>query len=353
MSKGTRESAFTLIELLVVIAIIALLIAILLPALSQAKEQAKKAKCQANLHSIGRAVHQYATEDQAEQLVPIHENMVKPVTEYWLWRTVNWFAWGGRSSQATFMTASAGGYWLSAEPPPPGSGFGVQIKPEYDARRRPLNRYILKDVEFGDTKALEWYHCPSDTGYPNHPDIDDSPPPNAGRPCYDTIGSSYRASLSCLTRGTVNGPSYGSFSTGPWGHRSSTIPDASKVVLAGEPAFFNMIGRDDNAPALPDPVLVTGWHRKPMLENLLYCDGSARYTKAEKQVGLDPNGLNQMNIYQGAGLTYNDLITRGSTWRLDVYPTGGAIIFGDWSAFTMTASDKWPWRGVQNNLRAP
>jgi prepilin-type N-terminal cleavage/methylation domain-containing protein len=343
--KNERTAAFTLIELLVVIAIIALLISILLPALAGAKEQAKKAKCLANLNSMGKGMYQYATEDSKELLIPIHENMVK-TTDYWLWRCVNWFAWGGRSGQKVFKTGQSGGYMLADVSNAP----GAIAKPEYDARRRPLNRYVLGSVESSDAKSLEWYHCPSDTGYPDHPLIDDSPAANAERPCYDTIGSSYRGSLCMISLGTMNGPDYGSFSLGPWGHRVSTIPDAGKVVLAGEPAFFNMIGQDQPG-ALPDPVLATGWHKKLMIENLLFCDGSARATRAEKQVGVDPNGADRMNVYEGGGLTRDHLLVRGTSWRLDVYPTPGARIFGSNATWTQSIGigygTKWPFAGHQ------
>ncbi len=345
MAKKTRVAAFTLIELLVVIAIIALLISILLPALSGAREQGKKAKCLANLKSIGSSMHQYATEDSKELLIPIHENMVQSVP-FWLWRCVNWFAWGGRSAQAVFKTGGSGGYMLADVTSAP----GAIARPEYDARRRPLNRYIYRNVEAADAKSLEGFHCPSDTGYPSHPDIDDSPAANAERPCYDTIGNSYRGSLCMITLGSDNSPSFGHFSLGPWGHRVSTIPDVGKVVLAGEPAFFNMIGKDISGP-LPDPVLTTGWHRKPMIENLLFCDGSARATRAEKQVGVDPAGADRLNVYQGGGLDANHLLVRGSAWRLDVYPTAGSRIFGSnqqWAqSLGIGYGTKWPFMGHQ------
>jgi prepilin-type N-terminal cleavage/methylation domain-containing protein len=57
-----RSKAFTLIELLVVVAVIALLVAILIPSLSRAREQSRRAVCGSNLHQLGLAVHEYASQ---------------------------------------------------------------------------------------------------------------------------------------------------------------------------------------------------------------------------------------------------------------------------------------------------
>ncbi len=340
--RGERR-AFTLIELLVVIAIIALLIAILLPALGEAREQGKRAKCLANLRSIGQAMVQYAGEDSAEQIIPIHMSMRRQV-EYWQWRTVNWFAWGGRSGQEPFRISTTLRYMLADVGWVPGS---VTL-PEYDARRRPLNLYVLPDINAADQRALEWFRCPSDRGYPDHELIDDSPRANAERPCYNTLGNSYRASMASFTR-HGGGIAYGHFSHGPWGHRYSTLPALGQLVLAGEPTFFNMIGQDLSSGEPPPPVIVRGWHNREMRDNLLFCDGSARTAQASRRFEFDAAALDAMNVYSGGGVNRHMFFVRGPGWRLDHYPVPGAVIFGYWEA--EKASGKWPFANAQENFR--
>ena len=336
MRKGSRNTAFTLIELLVVVAIIALLLSILLPSLSGAREQGKRAKCLANLSNLGKAVYQYGNEDPAEQIIPIHMNMVRTCS-YWEWRTVNWFAWGGRSGQIPFRTGSSAALNLSDEDRP-----GIK-KPEYAADRRPLNIYMLDGVGTGDSKKMEWFHCPSDRGYPDDPYIDDSPQYNSERSCYDSMGNSYRASMAMfgdMGSGT-QGPSNGHFAIGPWGHRISSLLNTGRLVLMGEPSWFNMIGSDSVAEV--DEVTVLGWHKRKMVDNLLFCDGSARSTKAEKECFVDSDRL--IDVVSNMELLNN----RGTSYQLDTFPVPGAIIWGDWD--DLTQSDKWPGRGAQDNLR--
>lgn len=59
-----RRRGFSLVELLVVIGIIALLIGILLPVIGRAREHARRAKCLANLRSIGQQMFAYANNNR-------------------------------------------------------------------------------------------------------------------------------------------------------------------------------------------------------------------------------------------------------------------------------------------------
>ena len=334
MPRDTRGKGFTLIELLVVVAIIALLISILLPSLQQAKEQAKKAKCLANMKGIATSVHAYATEDRSEHAIPIFQLMRADGRDgrpqrngfggpnpgsymgLWSWRTADWFAWGGRSAPELFLISSTRGIDCGDDGP-------------YAARHRPLNRYIYtggleaardtggRDLKTGPAYDLPLYQCPSDNGYPDHVDIDDAPRANALRPMYDTVGNSYRGSLFGFhTRGRA-------FAIGPWGHRMSTMMDPGRLILMGEPTFFNMIGRDSGGNT-EDPVIVTGWHKKRMVDNLIFADGSARPTNARGKEQVSRELARRMGIAGGNW----ELVSRGPSWRFDLYPTPGAYIRG-------------------------
>lgn len=329
MYARKRTTGFTLIELLVVVAIIALLISILLPSLQQAREQGKRALCLANLRGISTGIHAYASEDRAEQPIPIHRGMISNTGQFWVWRTADWFTWGGRDAQQEFIP----GVFLRSEGPGEGSPFQGGM---YGARHRPLNAYVygVGNVDESDKDNMPLYRCPSDVGYPQHAEIDDAPPEAQGFPCYDVIGNSYRASKYAYYQGPGQ-----AFGLGPYGHRMSTLEATGRLILLGEPAFFNMIGRDDGQQN-PDPVLVTGWHKRLMTDNLVFVDGHARFTLASGRENItDQDTMRKMNAD-------GSVISRGPTWTFDCYPTPGAVIWGNWTS----GSTRWPFAGAQHNL---
>jgi hypothetical protein len=128
----------------------------------------------------------------------------------------------------------------------------------------------------------------------------------------------------------------------------STIIDPGRLILMGEPTFFNMIG-EDNGNANPDPVLVTGWHRKRMVDNLIFADGSARPTRASGHEYIDPGVARLMGI-SGSNTR---LISRGPSRRFDVYPTPSAYIRGDITLEWITGYNRtmYPFANFQNNMR--
>lgn len=79
-----RKPAFSLVELLVVLGIISVLIAILLPTLNRVRDHANRAKCAANLRSIGQAMTMYT---QQYGYYPACWALVGPGEYYAIWPT--------------------------------------------------------------------------------------------------------------------------------------------------------------------------------------------------------------------------------------------------------------------------
>ena len=94
-----------------------------------------------------------------------------------------------------------------------------------------------------------------------------------------------------------------------------------------------------------------------MVDNLVFCDGSARATRA---TGHETIGEEVARAKMAAGNNW-DLISRGPGWRFDLWPTPGARIWAQdsadqmWNApYSAQPNERWktwPFVGAQDNLR--
>ena len=328
MTTAHNKIGFTLIELLVVIAIISLLMSILMPSLSRAREQSKIAVCLSNMRQIGLLMQEYAEEDRTNQPIPIHNMMIRPTGCCWLYRTVNSFTWGGRDGQVPLRPNTLGCpavIWLNSDE----RGYypaGMNA-PAYGARERPLNRYYLgSDFTARDYQDMPLFRCPSDAGHLPASLAIDVPESAYGIPCYDLFGNSYRANM----YGFISDG--GALSLSPWGHRTHTLPDPSRLILFAEASFFSM----------SNPVAALGrqpidWHGRARQANVLFLDGSARGTPTDISPGLDDETAEAMDLFPGS--CNPDLPRYGNGWRIDVWPTLSARIWGDEVGWTSPFPD--------------
>lgn len=347
--RGTRATAFTLIELLVVVAIIAVLIAVLLPSLAAARQAAKRSACLSNLSNMGKGMHAYAGEDPRELLIPIHPRQASttPRACQYFYRTVEWFAFGGRSAPDRFIATQT----LAIPPAPGGVEWRIDDTGDYGAATRPLNRYLYRDLHGGE--KLELFLCPSDRGYPESRLVDDSPLGNAERRCYDTIGNSYRASLAGFHTDNTW------FSLGAAGHKLSSYQNAGRQVIAGEPTWFNMIRFDDinqGGDLVDASVVLTGWHGRQFVDNVLFADGSSRATRADGLLSPDAATAELMGMPENNA----KLLSRGPTWQIDNWPVPGVKIRGGFpgqnqsvtvGAIGAITTAAWPFAGARDIRR--
>ncbi len=312
----SSRHALTRAEVLVFGLTLGLLGLVLLPALASG-QLSRRATCLQNLRAIGAATQAYAEDDATELLLPIHQMMVNNTQLFapafantmWSWRTANFFAWGGATATEEFLVLENFG-------PIIGRGWTRC----WGAQTRPLTRFLYPEItEDPDNDEyvtdLPLFHCPQDAGYvESHEPYGDAdcPQANVGRPCYTTLGSSYRANLAGSFAAQPNSNYTGAFSYGPWGHKRADIANPSRVILGADALYGEMV----------DALGYTGWHGGQDSDNVLYCDGAARLTQFIE--GQPIPAAPRLPLGPG----YDDLWTRGDTYQLDVYPTPGARIWG-------------------------
>jgi prepilin-type N-terminal cleavage/methylation domain-containing protein len=364
MSQSPRRRGFTLIELLVVVAIIALLIAILIPSLQAAREQGKRAKCLSNLRAIATGMHSYSSDDKRSQSFPVqpvygNDALTGNSFSFIEYLFVTWWTWGGRDGVVPWNLGTAA-YYVRAynRDFPPSLESNPSHWKTYSAANRPLNstlypRGITSTGE--DRFDLPIFECPSDTGYPlNSPsvgeEVDDAPPTARRIRCYDGLGNSYRASFSSISTRTGRNV----LTTGPAAHRLDTIPTTSETIWFGDPLFFNMIGSNNALGTANATLYFVGWHRRRGAENLAFVDGSARFTEVGTRIPFDRATLDQMNVSPSRSIA-----ARGPGYRLDVYPTAGAVLMKPvnsnlgWVSSLAGGLNTWPGRGYQYNFDTP
>lgn len=313
MARTHLRNAFTVIDLAVVLATTALLAAIVVPGVARLDRDSGRAMCLANLRHIGAATLVYAAEDPRNQMVPLHRMMVSTLHSEgwkgttWGWRTAWPISFGGRTAIRPFPT-EAGNVTVLMDP----NGL-------WGARTRPLNGY-LDAVPQPSDKGLAVFHCPDDTGYPDAGWASGVPPEATNIPCYDFLGNSYR--INALGIVWLSGPnSIGSFTSGPGGHTASSIASPlAETVLYCDPLFYALV-RARGAPNYPR---VFGWHGEFLADNVAYCDGSARMTQVGEIHQFTPAQLAAMGYTQS--FPYQWFLARGPSWRMDCYPTPGALI---------------------------
>lgn len=158
--RKLNSAGFTLIELLVVIAIIAILAAILFPVFARARQMAYKASCASNLHQLGLAFAQYATDYEGKLPASVNPtnywpnnwlNAIKPygvVDKVNHCQTVLSFASAGVPNSHSDGYGDFGmNYWAG----------GVDIS----RLRRPDRLFILGDAT---TSLITWSSYPAESG---------------------------------------------------------------------------------------------------------------------------------------------------------------------------------------------
>ncbi|MGD8454020.1 MAG: hypothetical protein PVJ57_19575 [Phycisphaerae bacterium] len=342
MNTNRAMRGVAAVELLVVAAAGALLLTMTITGARGIRARGRQASCLENLHRIGAATLAYSIDDPRNQAVPLHRmhvsiHMGDGFPPEYAWRTALPFSFGGRTATVPMPTAQ-GNVTVMTDP----AGY-------WGAKTKPLNSYLAGPASVG----LETFHCPADTGF-----VEDwgweAPAEAAGIPCFDILGNSYRSTRLGIVWASGSA-AHGFVTSAPHGHTAASLEGPlAETVLYCDPFFYDYSHSLSNDPDLPP---LPGWHGELMADNVAYCDGSARQTQLGELYDFTDEELDEMGVTADFPSRY--FLRRGPNWRMDVYPTPGAVIqvYQDngWLAFDVVSSLQaagyrgWPFADFQVN----
>lgn len=337
MGIKSRRRAFSLVELLVVLGIIVLLMGILLPVLSRVRETGRRAKCAANLHSIGQACIAFANDHNG--IFPACYRMIDTGGSVYPYRIPNFIAYPNANANQQpnpaldhDMDNNALTGWQST-----GSSWRMFL--QYTAAAWKTDQV---DLNTKSAYNLSIFTCPScdtparwidytttspaypqygsviDTNYMYLGGLSDSPNPTVNPPLYTTAlgngsmspqkgvqGSnqsrSHWGTLPPATQ-TLGSPLYGLQSQGTSTVLAITLGYArtSSCILAADMVYFSGVNYPDPTTHLPAYRInhpQQGNPKLPDFQNVLYADGRveglARDSYAKPlydDSGVDPTG---------------------------------------------------------------
>ena len=263
-----RGRGFTLIELLVVIGIIAVLASLLLPTLNRVREASGKAKCLANLRSIGQMVSVYA--NIYEEQIPI-----------------------GFSGPATGAKIFQNNYYLSRSSTDPVPQTNVR----YTGLGLLFRAGLMREGMGGEGTA---FYCPAFQDVNHQYNVSTNPWPPSEGTCRSSYSSRSSDPTSTLPKGHQGVMWATSGIHGPMTEASS--PEPTKMMT-----LMRMKGRAIVSDIMSSPTRIPPGHRRGI--NVLFADGSARWMD-RSVIEKDVDGTTLIDNMAGFDVGKNDLVDR-------------------------------------------
>lgn len=309
-----HDHAITLIELVATVSAIALLAAMLAPALADVSRRGKDTVCLQNLARIAQASIVYASEDENEQAIPVHPQIMDPFTAEELRRAIGAYCWGGKSGRG--RESSDDWAWGTVRHKGPATRplnrilYG-EVFPEYYSDPGPDFINWTRDTELD----LPVYRCPSDNGYTgiHYASWEDS-----RLTSYDHYGNSYAASLLWIYV-----PGVGiCMSNSPFLHRLSDIVNPLQTVYYMENCgrYAWLADPVDPGCDVGRPEVVKGWHGQPWLFNAAFVDGHVEPTHMRGYRNPHLGHYPEQGGWDDPYFYWRCVIIRGDNWQLDTLP---------------------------------